>query len=242
MRVGTGVTVAVLVAAGVRIARARHRRVLHPDGRSFTGDLEIWGLPEPTGAALIDRPARHPVTVRISKGAGTPPGRPDVLGVAVRVHGPVVGHRFDLLLSTAGQGRWTRHLPVLRRTFATHYGTITPYRTGTGRKLYLSATGGAALGRTLASVVAAAEHDGARLVLSAGAGASFGQVRFGAALSAAADADLAFDPIRNVPADLHPTGTVHGLRALAYRAGHRWRGARPAARNPGAVTRTATHR
>jgi len=238
------VAAAAVTALGIRVARSRHRRFMHPDGRSFTGDLVVTGGPEETGAALIDRPQRHPVTLRISKGVGTRPGRADVLGVAIRVPGPARGHDCDLLFSTAGRGRWSRHVPVPRRTFDTWYGTILPYRTGSGRKLYLSAeadSGGKALGRTLESVSAAAEHHGARLILAAD-DEPFGVVAFGAPLPAAIDAELAFDPVRNTGEDLHPTGTIHGLRAFAYRLGQRWRGVRPVHADPGAVARTVTHR
>jgi hypothetical protein len=241
----TVLTGAALAAAlGVRVARSRHRRFLHPAGRSFTGELEVWGLAEPTGAALIDRPGRHPVTVRLSKGIGTDDGRPDVLGLAVRVHGrPMV----DLLLSTAGRGRASRHLPMPRRGFDTFYGSILPYRTGAGHKVYLAAQpdpDAAPLGRTLESVAQAAARDDGRLMLSAADGAAgvFGQITFGAALTPVVDAALAFDPIRNVAEDLYPTGTVHGTRALAYRLSQRWRGVRPAAPAPAEVARTFSHR
>ncbi|MFI7599577.1 hypothetical protein [Actinoplanes sp. NPDC049681] len=249
MRLARALVTAGVIAAGVRVVRSRTRRFLHPDGRSFTGELEIWGLGTPTGAALLDRPGRHPVTLRISKGAGTPPGYPDVLGVALRIHGPVAGHRTDLLFSTAGRGRWLRHVPVPRPSFDSRYGTILPYRTGTGAKLHLSIQpdlDGRALGRTLESVTAAAVDDGARLMLAAADGDGptrlVGRVRFGRALPATTDAALAFDPVRNVPADLHPTGFIHGSRAFAYRIGQRWRGARPAAPDPAAVARTNAHR
>ncbi|HET6532239.1 MAG TPA: hypothetical protein VFH03_16760, partial [Actinoplanes sp.] len=173
----------VVGALGMRIVRSRHRRFMHPDGRSFDGVLIVTGMGtsgsaldgpvgdgpvgdgpvmdgpvmdgpvmdgpvmdgpgaggSATGAALIDRPGQHPVTVRISKGIGTRPGRPDVLGLAVRVHGPVCGRRSDLLFSTTGRGRWTRHVPLPRRHFNTRYGSVLSYRTGTGRrKIYLSA-------------------------------------------------------------------------------------------------------
>jgi hypothetical protein len=236
------VVAAVVGALGVRIARSRHQRFMHPDGRSFAGELRVTGTRD-TGSALIDRPGRHPVTVRISKGVGTRPGRPDVLGLAVRVHGPVCGHRCDLLLSSAGRGRVSRHLPVPRGTFDSRYGSILAYRTGTGRKVYLSArpaADGRALGRTLESVVTAAARDGARLVVAAD-GQPFGTVIFGDLVPAATDAGLAFDPVRNSAPDLHPTGLIHASRALAYRLSQRWRGAGPAA-NPPAVLRTALHR
>ena len=249
MRIGRALAAAGAVALGVRIAHSRTQRFLHPDGRSFTGELEVWGLGTPAGAGLLDRPGRHPVTLRISKGAGTPPGYPDVLGVAIRVHGPVAGHRCDLLYSTAGQGRRLRHVPTPRLGFDTTYGTIVSYRTGTGSKLYLSVQpdlDGVPLGRSLESVVAAAAGDGARLLLGAANGDTsvrlFGRVRFGQELPAETDAELAFDPVRNAPEDLHPTGFIHASRAVAYRLGQRWRGARPADSNPAAVTRTSAHK
>ncbi len=248
MRIAPALAAAALgTAVAVRVARSRERRFLHPDGRSFTGDLEVWGTLEPTGAELLDRPGRHPVTLRISRGIGTRPGRPDILGVAVRVHGPVAGRRHDLLFSTAGTGRVLRHVPVPRLSFDTVYGSILPYRTGTGRTFHLGVhadpdTG--PLGRTLESVVAAAEHDGAALMLALADGAAVevvGRVRFGALLGPGQDAALAFDPVRNVPEDLYPTGFVHGTRSLAYPLSQRWRGTRPAASNPAAVARTNLH-
>ena len=236
------VVVAALVATalGVRVIRSRHRRFLHPDGRSFTGELDVHGTGEPTGSGLIDRPARHPVTVRISRGAGTRPGRADILGLAVRVHGT----GLDLLYSTAGRGRFTRHLPVPRRSFDTWYGSIMAYRTGDGRKVYLSALpdpAGHPLGRTLESVEAAADRDGARLLLMAD-DRTFGAVRFGEPLPSRTDAALAFDAVHNSTADLHPTGTIHGLRGLTYRLSQRWRGATPVQADPDAVVRSAAHR
>jgi hypothetical protein len=211
---------AVAGALAVRLARSRHRRILHPDGRSFTGELEIWGLERPVGSSLVDRPGRYPVTVRISKGAGTRPGRPDVFGVALRAAGT-----GDLLLSTMGGGRLLRHLPMPRRSFDTRYGSILAYRTGDRRKVYLTAEpdpAGPPLGRTLGSVTAAA-REGARLLLGVGGGGVFGRVAFGAPLPAPVDAALAFNPIRNAPADLYPTGVIHRTRALAYPLSQRWR-------------------
>ncbi|WP_328476456.1 hypothetical protein OHA21_21920 [Actinoplanes sp. NBC_00393] len=216
-------TVAV-VALGVRVVRSRHRRALHPAGRSFTGELEIWGGAA-TGSQLLDTPGTYPVTVRVSKGAGTRRDWPDVLGLAVRAGGT------DLLLSTAGTTRLTRHFPMPRRAFGTHYGSITAYRTADGRKTYLSAgpdEKGAPLGRTLESVVLAAATGRAGFLLYAGA-QEVGRVRFGAVLSPAADAALAFDPVRNCTDDLYPVGAIQTARALAYRASRHWRGVRLAA-------------
>lgn len=243
--------IALLGAGGasalvIRLARARHRRSLHPDGRSFTGELRVDGLDVPIGSGAIDRPGRYPVTVRLSKGIGTRPGRADIRGVAIRVDG--MGDGLDLLLSSAGSGRLTSHLPAPRRSFDTRYGSITAYRTGSGRKVHLAAgpdPDGEPLGRTLESVVAAAGTHRAGLLLYVehdGMSEVFGRLRFGPVLSPAADAALAFDAVRRSSADLHPSGTVHGLRAFAYRLSQRWRGAAPPPANPAAVARTAAHR
>ncbi|GID27254.1 hypothetical protein [Paractinoplanes brasiliensis] len=232
MRLSVIAGAALATALGVRVVRSRHRRFLHPDGRSYRGDLEVWG--SDTGAALIDRPGRHPVTVRISKGAGTKPGRADVLGLTVRVHGDE--RDLDLLLSTCGQGRFTRHVPMPRHSFDTMYGSILAYRTGADRKIYLSARPDEPLGDDLDAITSG------QITLMAGDRA-FGRVTFGGgALPARTDAELAFDPVRNTAPDLHPTGAIHGSRALAYRLSQRWRGAGPVRTQPRAVARTALNR
>ncbi len=234
MKVFTLAGTAALAGLGVRLVRSRHQRFLHPDGRSFTGELMLWyGGP----------PLRRTVTVRISKGAGTRPGRPDILGLAVRVHGPDAA---DLLLSTAGTGRLTRHVPVPRRSFDNRYGSILAYRDEAGHKVYLAAEpdpDGPPLGESLESVTAAAAQ-GARLLLHIiddDREALIGRIVLGERLPAAVDDALAFDPIRNAPARLHPTGLVHASRAFAYRLSQRWRGAHPAPADPDRLTRTATH-
>jgi hypothetical protein len=229
MAMKRAVLAVVAVAVGVRVVRSRHQRSLHPAGRSFTGDLVVWGSGRREGAALLDQPGRHPIVVRISKGVGTRGGRADVRGVAVRVLGD---QPLDLLFSTSGEGRFTRHLPTLRRSFDTFYGSILPYRLGGGRKVYLSARPDRSLGRAVSDVVEGS------LVLFVDERA-FGVVTFGGVQPPEVDAALAFDPVRNTRADLHPTGVIHMSRAVAYRLSQRWRGVVGASSDPEAVARTA---
>lgn len=104
---------------------------------------------------------------------------------------------------------------------------------------------GEPLGRTLESVAAAAGSGNARLLLYAehdGLSRVFGRLILESVLSPAADAALAFDPVRRSSADLHPSGAVHALRAFAYPRSQRWRSATPAPADPAAVARTAGHR
>ncbi|MET0415836.1 MAG: hypothetical protein ABW022_07425 [Actinoplanes sp.] len=225
MRVSMIAGAAVLTGLGVRVVRSRHRRFLHPDGRTFAGEM-----------TTVDGD-RYSATVRVSKGAGTGPGRADVLGLAVRVHRR---EPADLLLSTAGTGRFTRYVPMPRRSFDTVYGSILPYRTASGRKVHLLAEpdpDGPPLGDSLESVSAAAAA-GTGLLLSALGGTVIARVAFGSALPDEVDAALAFDPIRNAPAELHPAGAIHHSRALAYRLSQRWRQARPTQPAPERVTTT----
>lgn len=241
MALGKLVAVIVGGALVVRVARSRHQRFMHPSGRSFAGELEIFGLGDPGGSALLSEPARHDVTVRLSKGVGTRGDRADVRGLAVRVHLP--SGPLDLLLSTAGRGPVTRHLPVPRRSFDTVYGSITAYRTGSGRKLYVAARpdpAGPALGRSVESLA-----PGNRLLLAVrhrGVGRTVGRVTLGQELPPPVDDALAFDAVRNSRSDLHPSGLVHGVRAFAYRQSQRWRGAVPAAPDHDAVARTISRR
>lgn len=234
---------------GSRIISSRHKRFLHPRGRSFTGEVQVWGMPgDAAGVDLLDSPALHPATVRVSKGGSTPAGWPDVLGLAVRIHRGDSGH-FDLLLSSSAPQPLIRHVPLPRRTFAAFYGSLLSYRTGIDQlqhRLYLAALPDPTsmpLGDTFDRVAAAAVHDGARFLLAAatagGAWRPFGRLTFGAALPESVDAALAFDPTRNQTPGLHPAGMLQATRGFTYRLAQRWRGADPTHTGP-SVLQTAT--
>ncbi|WP_422734775.1 phosphodiesterase [Micromonospora sp. WMMD558] len=226
---------AALVVDGLTTAltRLRRARLLHPRGRSFTGEVTVWGLPgPPTGVPLLDRPGRYPAVVRLSKGVPTPDGWPDVLGLGVRVrHG--ADRPFDLLVSSAGAAPVLRHVPLPRRRVAGTYTTVMPYRAGR-RRLFLAALAdpeSVDLGRDLAEVTAAPRSDAPRLVLAVASAVGpwrpFGQVSIGTQVGAREDAALAFDPIGNLPPGLRAVGPLAWLRQVTYRASQRTRGAAP---------------
>ncbi|MEU7996812.1 phosphodiesterase [Micromonospora sp. NPDC049060] len=217
--------------ATAALTRLRRARLLHPAGRSFAGEVVVWGTPgPPTGVPLLDGPGRFRATVRLSKGVPTPGSWPDVLGLAVRLHRDG-GRPFDLLVSSSGAAPLLRNLPLPRRRFAGTYSTIMPFRAGR-RRLFLAALADPEspdLGRSLAEVAAAARADAPRLVLAVASAVGpwrpFGQVSLGAQLSAREDAALAFDPIGNLPPGLRAVGPIAWLREHSYRGSRRTRGA-----------------
>jgi hypothetical protein len=200
--------------AAAALTRLRGARLLHPAGRSFAGEVMIWGTPgPPTGVPLLDDPGRYRATVRLSKGVPTPAGWPDVLGLAVRMHRD--GDRpFDLLVSSSGAAPVLRHLPLPRRRFTGTYSSIVSYRVGR-RRLWLAALpdpDSTDLGRNLDEAAAATRADAPRLVLAVASAVGpwrpFGQVSIGTQLSAREDAALAFDPVGNLPDRLRAAGLI----------------------------------
>ncbi|WP_433158264.1 hypothetical protein [Kribbella sp. CA-247076] len=110
------------------LARLRGSPAVHPRGVTFAARLVV---DQPT-PVIPD--GDHVATVRLSKGAGTPGGWPDVLGLALRID---VG---DFLFSSSGEGVWTRWLPTPAGDWATpRYGTLAPYESA-GRWWWLMLT------------------------------------------------------------------------------------------------------
>ncbi|GIJ80706.1 hypothetical protein SAMN05443287_10345 [Micromonospora phaseoli] len=219
---------AVEAMAGV-LARLRRGRLLHPAGRSFTGEVLVWGTPgPPTGVRLVDRPGRYPAVVRVSKGVPSPGSWPDVLGLAVRIHRPT-GRPFDLLVSSSAAAPVLRQLPLPRRRFTGTYSSVMSYRTGR-RRLWFSALADPEspdLGRDLAGLSTTVATDAPRLVLAVASAAGpwrpFGQVSFGDELDAREGNALAFDPVANLPEELRLAGPLRWLRQHTYRGSRRGR-------------------
>ncbi|MEV1118084.1 hypothetical protein AB0I91_23725 [Actinosynnema sp. NPDC049800] len=192
------------------LAGARDAKAFHPRGRWFDGTVTVTfdpGLPLPVGVTEVSG--------RLSKGAGTPGGLPDVLGLAFRLPGP-----WDVLLSTCV----ARVLPRPARTWTSaRYGSITPFR-WRDRLVWLAAV-----------------PDHLRLCSAALAGLP-GELGFTLEIGAPwrpvgrlvvrpldVDRDLpALDPIRNRPPglDLAPAALARA-RERAYRGSRRGRSPDP---------------
>lgn len=220
---GTGTGTGPGSRLGSRLAHWRGGRLLHPRGRSFTGEVELWG---PFVETVLGAPGRRAVLVRLSRGTPTPEGWPDLLGLGVRISGPP--GPFDLLVSSSGRLPVLRHLPLPRRDFAGPYSGILSYRLG-GRRVYLAALPEHPLGRTLDTVVAVAARGEGRFLLAVasvfGRWQPFGRIIFGDPLPVAVDAALAFNPFEHHPPALRMVGLIKRIRVGVYAASQRYRGA-----------------
>lgn len=106
---------APVAAVFTRLARLRGARVFHPRGHSYDATF--------TDAGLLPGSGTSTAVVRVSKAVPTPAGWPDVLGIAVRLRGPV-----DLLFATTGDRPGLRHLLMPRGGFLNGiYTTLLPY-------------------------------------------------------------------------------------------------------------------
>ena len=110
------------------VARLRAAPAFHPTGALYEGRAEVRG-PGPLPLGEVD------CLVRLSKGMGTPRGRADLLGMAVRLqHEPPV----DVLCTTApGSSRWARLvLRPRRRWSGATLTSLMPWRSPRGELLH----------------------------------------------------------------------------------------------------------
>ncbi|GHH36222.1 phosphodiesterase [Streptomyces candidus] len=217
-------------------ARSRGaRRALHPAGVIVTGRLVVpgrgtsWQVPWP-GA-----PGSYPVTARWSLAAGLPRPVPDALGLALRVEdadGP--GRCLELLLTSSGRGRWTRHLPFPRMS-ATRgpYTTLLPYEVGGDRGVVAAfpLPGTPRIPADPAAVGAALVLSPVEFVLcvgKAGAWLPWGRlVLQGAEPLRSGPDELAFDPYDNSLPGFRPVTCLRSLRVAAYAGSREGRLAAP---------------
>jgi hypothetical protein len=204
------------------LSAARRRRIFHPQGMSFHGRASFEaGVPH---VSVLEAGAVHPVLVRFSRALGTPRGRPDFLGVAVRI-----GDEQDLLLASSASAPVLRYLPLPARTFAeTTFSSLLPVDAG-GRVALVGARVHhvrAAADDQLAELEAAAAAAPVGLTLAlAEVGRAWRRVatiEVGERLPDADSAALTFDPWI-CGGGLVPWGRVNALRAPAYRGSRRGR-------------------
>ncbi|MFI8828828.1 phosphodiesterase [Streptomyces sp. NPDC053431] len=216
---------------------AAHRGApaLHPHGVSCDALLRI--RPEagrPWGVPWLDGGADHPVRMRWSRALGLPGSLPDGLGIALRVRdagGP--DRPLDLLFTSSGRGRRTRHLPLLRRdALGGPYSSLLSYRVGE-RTVLLTLWPEPARtrlpGRPEALRRALAAGPIAFTLCAAEPGRvtprPLGTLTTGPPQAPAPQDREAYDPYRHRLPDLHPTARLSRLREVAYTASRAGRGA-----------------
>lgn len=202
-------------AAFTRLARWRAAPAFHPRGELFDARVSLTERASATATALGGTGER-PALVRLSKGAGTPGGFPDLLGVAVRTE--VGGHVVDVLF-TSGNRILVPSAGWARRP----YTTLLPYTAGGSRVVLglepedpeeAAHADPAAAVTPLAFTLTERERGSprrpiGRLVVEAPHG----------------DDAIAFDPVLNSHPELKPARPLRRLRAWAYTGSRRGRGA-----------------
>jgi hypothetical protein len=212
------------------LTRLRGDKPMHPRGVLFTGVLHRTGPPRPWGVAWLDELRTDRVLVRLSRGAGLPEPWPDLLGLAVRLPGGGPdGGPVDLLLSSAGRGRWTRLVPVLRRDAATPYSSIMSYRSAVGPVRLAALPEGSGVASDPAPLAAAVGRRGLRFTLAAalegGPWEPFARLTVAAPVQPL-DPEVHVDAVLHAPPGLRADGPMARFRRPAYAAARSVRAAR----------------
>jgi len=204
---GTGRVLAILTSMVAAVRPAA--KPLHPRGSLFRGTISRSGEGPPSGVAWIDEPGKSPVVARTSRAAGLPAPLPDVHGTAVRVD-VAADRTADLLFSTTGLGRISRHVLVpVRSQASAPQTTLLPYRSPTGPISLAIIPADPGRFRLLWARPRATWHPFGWLVLEPDQGGG--------------DPPLSFDATTNTVPGLPNYGWVRRLRGPSYAAARRSR-------------------
>lgn len=123
----------LVLGAATSAIRLLRRRPLHPHGVRLVGTLQPVAGRAPSGLAWFDGlTGPVPVEARLSRGAGLPAPLPDVVGIALQLHGSD-GQQVHLLAASTGRGALGRFLLVPRRSASGVFlSTLMPFRGGSG--------------------------------------------------------------------------------------------------------------
>lgn len=197
-------------------------RPLHPSGIAFRGEVELHGDDLVRGTVL-EAAGTRPVTARFSRGFGLPEPLPEILSLALKLHG---AREQDLLLTGSGRRPIARHVFVGGRDhLSIHYTSILPFAAG-GRRVVLGVQPeGSARSLDDLRRLAASEGIRARLRVAEPLGAwrDVGAlVLRGAPLGEAESRALAFTTERDA-GGIRPVGVLNAARGGAYAAAQRAR-------------------
>lgn len=215
----------VFAAAFKALKVLRPDRPIHPAGVALTGTIEKPPGNAGSGIRWIDAAGTAAVSARLSRSLGTPPGWPDILGLALRVTtetGPA-----DVLLASTGMS-WPGRLmlTVHRHASSSRLTSLMPYKGFRGPVLLAARP--EAGGKTLPAAPAAFRQALAGGTWSLGlyyARPAGRWIRFGTLLLALdpeyADLGTRFDPLRNTLPGAGTYGWAARLREPSYEAARR---------------------
>jgi hypothetical protein len=214
---GNGAVTAGGRAIGAAFEAVAHVRSaakpLHPLGSVSTGRLHRFGGELTSGAGWLDEAGEDEVLLRLSRSVGLPPPLPDVFGMALRVPlGGASGAYGDLRFSGTGTGPLSRFVFRPGRTLSGHpMGTVLPYRTPAGPTLLLAVP---------------RSETAFDLCWAVGRGpwVRFASLDLDPEATAANDAPVSFDPVRNPLPGLEVYSWVRRLREPSYSRARRSRG------------------
>ncbi len=204
------------------LSALRGRRIFHPQGIAFRATVRVEETVE--GVPLLAAGVSHDALVRFSRALGLPRGRPDFLGLALRI-----GDEQDLLLASSSSAAFFRFVPLPARSFfGTTLTSLLPFHAGV--RIFVAGAGldGAASGAddqlTELAEAAARAPVTAALALAEPGGRWRGVARLevGERLPDAESQALRFDAWR-CGGGLVPWGRINALRAPAYRGSRRGR-------------------
>jgi len=215
---------AALAAASAGLTRLRGAKPVHPRGSVVAATVHRTGAARPWGAAWLDELGQDAALVRLSRSVGLPGPLPDVLGLALRTRGP--GGSHDVLLASTGTGALTRFLLAPRRDPARcGYTSVLPYRSPRGPVLLAAVPAGPWPGTSARFRLLAAPVRGPW--------EPFGELHLHGPLDGP-DAAMDLDPVLGVPPGLAVPAALAAVRAPAYAAARRARGATdPGGEQPG---------
>jgi hypothetical protein len=209
-------------------AVVRRKKPLHPRGVLLDATVHRRGAPVRWDAAWLDEPGEDRGIARLSRAVGLPGQVPDIMGLALALHGPAAT-RYDLLLASTGRGRLMRFVLTLRRDLTrAFYSSLFPYASASGPVL-LAAVPAQAASREVPEIP---RHPSSvplefRLLAAPPRGhwQDYGLLRLTARDEADPDPPVSFDPVLNPLPGLRYYAPLTQLREPAY-AGARRRTAR----------------
>lgn len=211
----------------VLLKQFRPQRPIHAEGVGLEGVLIRTGGGT-SGIHWIDEAGEDPVRARFSRSIGFPQGWPDILGLALRCPVPPSGQmegrsdgRADILLATAGEGRFSRFVPTFHRHVPdSAFASFMPYR-ALGGPVLVAAHPEPRTERLparpdlfRASVAAEPWVLGLHWATPLGPWQRFGTVELGP--GAPFGDDERFDPLLNVPTGAENYGWTYRLREPSY--------------------------